>query len=384
MGCLPKVLAVLLSLPLLIGGAALLFFSLPRFGALPEGKRLARIQASPHYRDGYFRNIAELRNLPIPPGAMPWAKMERRSFGNILWEALIGSGKPGERPAAPLPVVKTDLRSLPRERDGVVWFGHSSCLLQLGGKRILVDPVFGTASPIPGINRPFAGTESFCASAADLPEVDVLLITHDHYDHLDYATLRELRGRVGLVICPLGVGAHVERWGYKADAICELDWGETATLPGLRVNAHTSYHYSGRNLNTRQRALWASYVLEGNGRRIFIGGDSGYASHFAAIGRRYGHIDYAVMENGQYSPNWRQNHMLPHELPHAIRDLRARRVLTVHHSKYKLSPHPWAEPLENALKLREGGVSVDLPRIGEPVWFDEAPVGSAWWKDVEG
>ncbi len=378
MGCLPKILAALLSLPLLLGCAVFIFFSLPRFGALPEGDALRRLQASPHYRGGYFHNIATPCGLPIPQGLLPWVDGGRRSFVSILWEAMIGNGKPGEKPDGPLPVVETDLAALPRERDGIVWFGHSSYLLQLGGKRILVDPVFGVASPVLGINAPFEGTEEYY-SPASLPAVDVLLITHDHYDHLDHDSVRELRERVGLVICPLGVGAHFRRWGYAPERIRELDWGDVAQLPGLSIHAHTAYHYSGRNYNTRRRVLWASYVLQSGGRTIYLSGDSGYASHFAAIGRQYGHIDYAVMENGQYNSAWRQNHMLPHELPHAMSDLRARRVLTVHHGKYKLSPHPWAEPLEHALRLRESGLQVDLPRIGEPVWLDEPPMGGKWW-----
>ncbi len=376
--CQRVTLAAFLALPLFAASTALLFFTLPRLGALPEGEYLERLKASPHYRGGCFHNVAESRCLPVPPGSLPWTEGERKSFARMLWDTFVGTGQPGELPEAPLPVVQTDWSSLPRERDGIVWFGHGSYLLQLGGKRILVDPVFGTASPIPGINRPFVGTELL--TAADLPEVDVLLITHDHYDHLDEATVWEIRERVGLVICPLGVGAHLRLWGYEPEKIRELDWGEHAELPGLRVNAHPSYHYSGRNVNTRRRVLWASYVLQAGGRNIFLCGDSGYASHFADIGRQYGRIDYAVMENGQYNPAWQQNHMLPHELPHAIRDLRAQRVLTVHHSKYKLSPHPWAEPLENALKLRESGLRVDLPRMGEPVWLDEEPMGGPWWR----
>ncbi len=383
MGCLVRLILALLALLLLLGAAALAiycFYARPRFGALPEGERLARVEASPHYRDGAFHNIARPCGLPLPPGELPWTQQqEKRSFPQILWEALVGSGKPGEKPERPLPVAKADWATMPRDRDVIVWYGHSTCLLQLGGARILVDPVFGTASPIPGINRAFAGTDAL--SAEDLPPVEVLLITHDHYDHLDRDTVRALRERVGRVVCPLGVGAHLERWGYPAEQISELDWGEQIRLPGLSINAHTAYHYSGRQFNTRRRALWASYVVQGHGRTIFLGGDSGYATHFAAIGRQYGRIDYAVMENGQYNTTWHQNHMLPHELPHALRDLGARRVLTVHHSKYKLSPHPWAEPLENALKLREAGFRVDIPRMGEPVWLDEEPrVEEPWWR----
>ncbi len=369
--------AALLSLPLTLGLAALFCVFLPPLGTLPKGVYLERLQASPHYRDGLFQNVARSCCLPVPSGTMLWARVPRKPF-NMLWEAFYGSGKPGEKPDAPLPVVKTDLNALPRERDCIVWFGHSSYLLQLGGKRILVDPVFGTASPVPGVNGAFPGTDAY--SAENLPDADLLLITHDHYDHLDYRTVKALRERVGRVICPLGVGAHLRLWGYEPERITELDWGEHAELPGLRVNAHTAYHYSGRTFGSRRCVLWASYVLQGNGRTLFVGGDSGYATHFADIGQQYGHIDYAVMENGQYNTAWHQNHMLPHELPHAIRDLRARRVLTVHHSKYKLSPHPWAEPLETALKLRESGVEVDLPRIGEPVYLDEPPMGGVWWR----
>ncbi len=386
-GCLPKILAAVLSLPLVVGVAWLLGFTLPRLGALPEGEELRRLQASPHYRNGRFHNVAEHCGLPVPQKMLKQAQGDGyKSFPRLLWETFIGSGARGLVPERPLPVLQTDLDALPRERDGIVWFGHSSYLVQLAGKRILVDPVFGTASPIPGINRPFPGTEDYY-SPERMPAVDVLLITHDHYDHLDSAAGRALPARGGLVICPRGGGAHFRRGGYAPERIRELDWGERVELPGLRVNAHTAYHYSGRLYDTHSRVLWASYVLQGNGRTLYLSGDSGYATHFAAIGRQYGHIDYAVMENGQYNPRWRRNHMLPHELPHAIRDLRARRVLTVHHSKYRLAPHPYLEPLENALELSEGGFAVDLPWMGQPVWFDEPPnpctpptYGIYWWR----
>ena len=201
-----------------------------------------------------------------------------------------------------------------------------------------------------------------------MPAVDLLVISHDHWDHLDYRTVRELKDRIGKVVCPLGVGEHFERWGFAPERIAELDWDEDTTpVEGFRVFCLTSRHFSGRGL-TPNCTLWASYLLETPTRKIYIGGDGGYGNHFAQIGERFPEIDLAILENGQYNVDWRYIHTLPDQLPQAAADLGARKVLTVHHSKYALARHPWDEPLKTAAAMAgHKPPAVLRPVIGEVV-----------------
>src|SRR5690606_5371888 len=210
---------------------------------------------------------------------------------------------PGVEPLDSIPSIKTDLKALPSNGNQLVWFGHSSYLIRLEGKTFLVDPVLsGYAAPFKGINKAFKGTDQY--KTADLPDIDYLLITHDHYDHLDFETIKKLKGRVGKVICALGVGAHFEKWGYPSSQIIEKDWGDKVQLDS-QVNLYftPARHFSGRSM-FRDNTLWTSYVLETPSKKIFIGGDSGYDTHFADIGEKFGEFDLAILENGQYNEAW--------------------------------------------------------------------------------
>lgn len=335
--------------------AAGLFLRSPAFGRLPGGERLERIERSPNFRDGEFRN------------RQPTALMTsgRGRVGAML-RFLFGRKPERLRPDSPLRAIKSDLRSLDRTQELLVWFGHSSYLIQTAGKRLLVDPVFCQAAPLSVFNRPFAGTDIY--KPEDMPEVDYLIITHDHWDHLDYRTVMRLKARVGRVICPLGVGAHFEYWGFDPGRIVELDWDEETLLDeGFSIRALPSRHFSGRGLRAN-RTLWASFLVDSPVQRIFIGGDGGYGEHFAEIGRRFGGIGLAILENGQYNEDWRYIHTLPGQLPRVVSDLGVQRVLTVHHAKYALARHPWDEPIENARKLaRTDSLQVLMPCIGEIV-----------------
>ena len=333
--------------------AALVFLSLPRFGALPRGARLARILRSKNYDGGEFRNqeptamFTGERNIVEALVAFLFTKRERL------------------RPDAPLDVVRTVSSALPKTGDYLVWYGHSSLLLSLVGRTVVVDPVFYDASPVSFVNRAFRGPDVF--RPADLPaRIDVLLITHNHWDHLDYRTAVELRGRVGVVVAPLGVGAHFERWGYSAEQIVELDWEEDYSVAsGMVVHCLPSRHFSGRGLR-RNKTLWASYVVEGGGRRVFLSGDGGYDGRFRRIGERFPGLDLAVMENGQYDADWAQIHTLPSELAREVEELAPRRVLTIHHSKYALANHAWDEPMANVEALSSAvGAEVVTLRLGE-------------------
>ena len=267
--------------------AGLIILNLPAFGRLPRGSRLERILQSPNYRDGQFRNLE----------ASPMMTGDKSRLSGIL--EFLFRKKEGLRPDAAVPALKTDLRALDRDSNLLVWFGHSSYLLQAEGRRVLVDPVFRAAAPFSFLNRPFKGTDIY--RPGDMPDVDLLVITHDHWDHLDYRTVTELKSRIGKVVCPLGVGEHFEYWGFEPEKIIELDWHETAALgDGFAVHCLPSRHFSGRGLNPN-RTLWASFLLETPARQVYMGGDGGYGKHFAQIGRQFPGIDLAILENRQYN-----------------------------------------------------------------------------------
>lgn len=253
-----------------------------------------------------------------------------------------------------------------------MWFGHSSYLLQAEGRRVLVDPVFRAAAPFSFLNRPFKGTDIY--RPGDMPDVDLLVITHDHWDHLDYRTVTELKSRIGKVVCPLGVGEHFEYWGFEPEKIIELDWHETAALgDGFAVHCLPSRHFSGRGLNPN-RTLWASFLLETPARQVYMGGDGGYGKHFAQIGRQFPGIDLAILENGQYNEAWKYIHTMPDQLSLAAKELGAKQIMTVHHSKFALARHRWDEPLATEAALAaDTALHVLRPEIGEVVPLRNAP-----------
>lgn len=240
-------------------------------------------------------------------------------------------------------------------------FGHSSYYIQSGGKRILVDPVFEDAAPISFLNQPFDGTDIY--RAADMPDIDYLIITHDHWDHLDYKTVTALLPRVNKVVCPLGVGEYFEYWGCPQSKIIELDWDEHCkTDSDFTIYALTSRHFSGRTLRSNQ-TLWASYMIVSPTQTIYISGDGGYGEHFKKIATAFPSIDLAIMENGQYNKDWRHIHLMPDELKISVEELNPKMVMAGHNSKYALAKHPWDEPLHTAASIR----GVIMPKIGEIV-----------------
>jgi L-ascorbate metabolism protein UlaG (beta-lactamase superfamily) len=340
-----------------LGCAAWLFMSQDKFGAAPAGARLERIKKSPHYSGGKFHNA-----LPTP--------MMTGSTRTIIKGLLefVFNGRKRLRPAAPLTAEKHDLLHLPPGENTLVWFGHSSYFMQVEGKRILVDPVLsGSAGPFPFATKAFAGTDIY--TAADIPEIDYLFITHDHWDHLDYATVTQLRPKVKKVICGLGVGAHLELWGYSKDAIIEGDWGDRIKLDdGFTAAVLPAHHFSGRGL-LRDRTLWVSFALTtAGGYKVFMGGDGGYGPHFKEIGREFGPFDLAMLEDGQYDLSWKHVHMMPEETMQAASDLGAKRVMPIHNSKFCISNHAWDAPLLAITALaNRSKVRLLMPVIGSMV-----------------
>jgi L-ascorbate metabolism protein UlaG (beta-lactamase superfamily) len=361
---------VLIILFILFAGV-FLFMRQPQFGRAASGERLAKIERSPNYRDGQFLNLSPTPSLT-----------EGASYTKVMREFFFGKSK-RTAPAGALPSRKTDLFQLSPDDDVLVWFGHSSYFMQLNGKKILVDPVLsGHASPIKFTTKSFKGSDVY--SVNDIPAIDYLFISHDHYDHLDHQTIRQLQPRVSKTITGLGVGAHLERWGYAPAAIIELDWHEKISLEqGFVVNTVPARHFSGRGFK-RNRTLWLSFVLTTPTRKIFIGGDSGYDTHFKEVGNQYGPFDLAILENGQYNGYWKYIHMMPEEVVQAAEDLRAKKLLPVHWSKFSLSLHAWDEPiLRVTAAAKKRGMSILHPMIGELVHLDGAEPSTPWWEDLK-
>ncbi len=338
---------------------------------MPKGERLAKVQKSPNFRDGAFQNQSVTPQLT-----------DGATYGKIMKEVLFGRPKRA-KPSGEIPSQKTDLLNLDRDENILVWFGHSSYFMQLDGKRILVDPVLsGTAAPFSFMTRAFKGTDRYTTD--DLPAIDYLFLSHDHYDHLDYKTIVKLKSKVSRVICGLGTGEHLEYWGYDHMNIIEKDWNEKFDLdPGFTVHTVPSRHFSGRWLK-RNQALWTSFVLQSPHLRIFIGGDSGYDKHFAEIGNTFGGFDLAIMENGQYNKNWKHIHLMPHEILQAAKELKAKRIFPVHSSKFVLGNHAWDAPLELITENnKKENLNIITPMIGEKVDLDNpGQVFSPWWKEV--
>ena len=284
------------SLIILLILAVFLYMRQPKFGKKPSKERLEILKRSPQFSNGKFQNISHTPTLT-----------EGYTMWGLIYEQLF-KVHPNRTPNSSLPSVATNLFDLDLNENALVWFGHSSYYMQLEGKRFLIDPVLsGNASPVPGSVKAFKGTNPY--SVEQLPEIDYLLISHDHYDHLDYETIIGLKNKVDTIICGLGVGSHFEYWGFQPEKIMEKDWNETFMLSdNITIRTTSARHFSGRGF-VRNNTLWLSYVVETPSQKIFVGGDSGYDSHFAEIGKKHGPFDLAILENGQYNLAWEAIHM---------------------------------------------------------------------------
>lgn len=358
---------ILLSIFLFI----LFFLRQPKFGRPPRGERLARIKASPNYKNGAFQNLSMTPQLT-----------EGTSMFSVVMKFFFLK-KERNKPAAVIPSVKTDLINLDQEKNLLVWFGHSSYFMQLDGKRFLVDPVLsGHASPLSFGTQAFDGADIY--KPGDIPTIDCLFLTHDHWDHLDYDSLRKLEPKIKKIVCALGVGEHLEYWAFSKDIITELDWNEETILGnGFVVHAIPARHFSGRGLK-RNQSLWTSFVLQTPSKKIFVGGDSGYDEHFEKAGKKFGPFDLAVLENGQYDKGWKYIHMMPEEVLVAAKDLHAKKLLAVHSSKFAISLHAWDEPLSKITELnRQHDLALLTPMVGELVDLDDdRQVFNKWWEQV--
>ncbi|MEO6613138.1 MAG: MBL fold metallo-hydrolase [Chitinophagaceae bacterium] len=341
--------------------------SLKIAGKLPSGKLLERIKKSPNYKNGAFQNLS---STPMKPGDISYWKMMREFFKK----------HPETAPNFKLPAVITDLGKLVSTEPVIVWFGHSSYLLRIANKNFLVDPVFsGNAAPVSFMVKAFPGSNVY--NAEDMPVIDYLVLTHDHYDHLDFKTIRKLKKKVRAVFCSLGVGSHLKHWGIDANIITEMDWWQPEELDNdMQLTAAPARHFSGRGLK-RGQTLWSSFILKTPTHNLYLGGDSGYDTHFKVIGEKYGPFDLAILESGQYNTMWPLIHMMPEQTVQAAVDLKAKVLLPVHWGKFRLGMHPWNEPVKRVLaKAKEMNVKVLTPKIGEPVRLDGKFDNIDWWE----
>lgn len=366
-----KVPLLLLGLVMLVFIGGLTLASSTRFGARSSGARLERIRQSPHWRDGRFVNVV----------ATPMSPSTRAMLGSMV-DFLRGGDE--RVPTMPIPVRRVDaasLQTLPPDDLAVTWLGHSSVLLRVDGRTLLTDPVFGKrASPF-SFTGPRRFFDDLPLGLDDLPPIDAVVISHDHFDHLEQATIAALATRAGRFFVPLGVGAHLEAWDVPGDRITELDWGQEAALGDLVLAATPARHFSGRGLNDRYQTLWASWVIRGPVHRVFFGGDSGYFGGFEEIGDRYGPFDIALVESGAYNEAWPNIHMMPEQAVQACLDLKGRVLMPIHWATFNLSTHSWTEPVERLLReAAERELVVATPRPGETF----RPAGDLprdrWWR----
>lgn len=350
--------------------AVMVFVRKPQFGRVSTGERLERMKNSPNYRNGKFQNISYTPDLK-----------EGVSYFTVMRDFFFGRSK-RSIPGHTLPSVKTDLHVLHPDKNVFVWFGHSSYFLQADGKKILVDPVLsGSASPVKFTTKSFKGSDVY--SVDDIPEIDYLFITHDHWDHLDYRTIIKLKPKIKRIITGLGTGAHLERWGIDKGIIIEKDWNEEVILdPGFVVNTTSARHFSGRGIK-RNGALWLSFVLTTPGLKIFLGGDSGYDTHFREVGNKFGPFDAAILECGQYNEYWKYIHMMPEEVVQAALDLTAKVLIPVHWSKFSLALHDWDDSIIRVTnESKKKNLAVINPMIAEEADLKATGVYSNWWEKV--
>ncbi len=340
------------------------------FGKIATDELLNKINKSINYRKGKFQNQ---HNTPDIKEGVSYFRVMRDFF--FVKE-------PNNIPSFTIPSTYSNLFDLNTDENILVWFGHSSYFIQVDGKKILVDPVLsGSASPISFTTKSFEGTDRY--SAEDIPMIDYLFISHDHWDHLDYATVKAIEPKVGKVFCGLGVSAHLKSWGYPSEKIIEADWNEKMLSENrFEVFSVPARHFSGRSIK-RNQSLWMSYVLKTPRMKIFIGGDSGYDDHFKRIGAEFGPFDWAILECGQYHEYWKYIHMMPEEVVTAAKELVVKNLLPVHWGKFSLAMHSWNDPIKRVVK--EAKIQHQLvahPMIGQVVYLSKENNFELWWELV--
>ena len=371
MNRLRLVLAVFLSLILLLLVAyAVVIQYAPSFGGDLTAQQKKEFEHLQNFDQGKFRNAKD-----VPK---PLTFKETLKLGYAFFTTKVENARP--RKALPLqPVSAAELTNNTETR--LIWFGHSSFLLQHSGKNILLDPMFGEVpAPFPWLGEKRFSDELPIA-VEDLPPIDVVVISHDHYDHLDYTSIQKLLPKVKQFVVPLGIDRHLLRWGVPLEKITTRNWWESLHTQGFDFICTPAQHFSGRKFSNSQETLWASWVIKSDSLALYFSGDSGYEKHFAKIGEKYGPFDVALVECGQYNTRWADIHMFPEETVRAGKDLRAKKIIPIHWGAFKLAMHPWNEPVIRAVNAaKKENMKIEVPVIGESIVLDTLtkPL-NVWW-----
>lgn len=342
----------------------------PVFGESPSDKIVSRMKEIPNYVDGRFTNLNSIKENF---GWSDYQKMFAKRF----------KGNPNRMPDHSLPVTtwtKEEVTNLQDTATTAIWYGHSAFYLHMDGKNILLDPMFGDyPSPVPFfIEKRY--NDTLPISIDNLPRIDVVVFSHDHYDHLDYGSVLKLKDKAEHFVVPLGVGAHLERWGVSKENITELYWGENVVLAGINFTCTPAQHFSGRGLSDKMKTLWASWVIQGSKHNLFFSGDSGYFDGFKTIGNKYGPFDLCMMECGQYDSLWKDIHMMPEETAQAHLDLKGKTLVPIHWGAFTLAMHDWNDSVIRLSRAATAkGIELATPQIGEAIVVGKTKHLSKWW-----
>lgn len=354
-------------LVLIVCGSLFLYLS-PQFGGRPNAEQKKKYALAPNYSNGKFVNQTNTE-----------MHMDLATIASVLRDQV--KGIPNSRPSSPLPIVPVDSLYIQENMaNSIIWFGHSSFFVKLNGLNILIDPMFGDA-PAP---HPMVGGKRFEYELPiipeKLPEIEVVVYSHDHYDHLDYSSVRKLKDKVKQFYVPLGVGAHLKAWGVANEKIHEMNWDDSVKYNGITFICTPARHFSGRSLTDRNASLWSSWVIKSSDINLYFSGDSGYGPHFKTIGKTYGPFDLALLECGQYDKRWENIHMLPEQTVMAAKDVQAKLFMPIHWGAFRLAMHPWTDPIERVGKsAKEIGIPYIAPKIGEVVKIGEGDGSVAYW-----
>jgi L-ascorbate metabolism protein UlaG (beta-lactamase superfamily) len=351
-------------------GFGAVILNLASTGKSPGSARMATFPQSPHYKDGKFIN-------PIPT-----EMMVKGNYWDVTSRYLRSNGD-DRKPRHPIPVQalrRSSFSGAPGQAIQVYWLGHASVLLEMAGKRFLLDPVFSERASM----VQWAGPRRLHPSPIgldEIPDVDAVLISHNHYDHLDYATIQALAKRPVTFYVPLGVGETLESWGCRRDQIVELDWWGERTQDNVQIVCAPARHFSGRGLFDRDKTLWASWCLLAEGQRVYFGGDSGQMPTYRDIGEKYGPFDLTILPIGAYDEAWIEIHTTPEQAAEAHQLVKGGVMLPIHWATFDLALHTWAEPIERLVKAAEKQrIQLVTPRVGEQVTLSAPQTTSFWWR----
>lgn len=366
---------LIIALILTIGAIA--FLNSAVFGGSPDSQTLQTMQKSPNYQNGKFEN---LQPLVVDGSGAGVSEDERLN----LMDFIINIFHPadGKHPKESLPTLPLT-KNIPLQNNSFTWLGHSTILFKMGDKTIITDPVFYRVSPIPLGGKPYSMTH--LPKTDELPNLDIVILSHDHYDHLDMKAIQEIHLKAQKFLVPLGVKAHLVKWGVDKNKIQEFAWHDTQNLDGLEFIFVPSRHYGGRKLSTRSQTLWGGWVVKSVDFALYFTGDGGFGSHFADIAKTYAPddgFDLMFVENGAYNVNWADVHMFPEQSVQAVKDAKAKLALPIHWGKYDLAYHKWDEPAERFLaEATKQNVAFITPKIGQNFTINDQT--TPWWKEVQ-